>query len=76
MRPVLDDPKADMLINSNLTVEQSRLQAEQVDQKAAELNGDEEVVDGEIVEEGDDDDAFAEVNAVLDDTFKMLGVAE
>lgn len=70
LRPVLDDPKADMLINSNLTVEQSQLQAQQVEAKLGEGG---EIVDGEIVEE---DDAFEEVNAVLDETFKMLGVAE
>jgi Phage portal protein len=72
MRPVIDDPKADMLINSNLTVDQSRVQAEQVDAKLAAGEG--EIVDGEIVEEEEEEDAFAEVNAVLDDTFKMLGV--
>lgn len=71
MRPVTDDPKADMLINSNLTVDQSRVQAEQVD---ARMAGDEgEIVDGEIVEE-DEEDPFEEVNSVLDETFKMLGV--
>lgn len=70
MRPVLNDPKADMLINSNLTVEQSRLQDQLVQEKLGG-EGDEDVVDGEIVEE---DDVFGEVNAVLDDTFKMLGV--
>lgn len=71
LRPVLDDPKADMLINSNLTVEQSRVQDQEVQNR---LGGEgEDIVDAEIVE---DDDPFGEVNAVLDETFKMLGVAE
>lgn len=69
LRPVTNDPKADMLINSNLTVAQSQLQDQVVQDRLGE-NGD--VVDAELVEE---DDPFAEVNAVLDDTFKMLGVA-
>jgi len=73
MRPVLDDPKADMLINSNLTVEQSQLQSQQVQEKLGSGDG-EDIVDAEIVSE--EDDAFAEVNKVLDDTFKQLGVAE
>ena len=69
-----DDPKADMLINSNLTVEQSRLQDEQVQEKLAQ-KGEEDIVDAELVEDEDGgDDAFAEVNKVLDDTFAMLGV--
>ena len=65
MRPA-GDPKADMLINSNLTVPQTQL---------SDLSGipasEEGVVDAETVE-----DPFEEVNAVLDDTFKMLGVEE
>lgn len=73
MRPVTDDPKADMLINSNLTVDQSRVQAEQVDAKLA--GTEDEIVDGEIVEDEEgEEDPFEEVNSVLDDTFKMLGV--
>lgn len=71
LRPVLNDPKADMLINSNLTVEQSQLQNQQVQER---IGGDgEDIVDAELVE---DSDPFEEVNKVLDDTFKMLGVAE
>lgn len=69
MRPVTDDPKADMLINSNLTVDQSRVQDQEVQARLAG-NG-EDIVDAEVVE---DEDEFAEVNKVLDDTFKMLGV--
>lgn len=68
LRPVLNDPKADMLINSNLTVEQSRLQDQLVQEK---LGGPgEDIVDAELVE----DDPFEEVNKVLDETFAMLGV--
>ena len=75
MRPVTDDPKADMLINSNLTVEQSRLQDQQVQERLGEKG--EDIVDAELVDdETADDDAFAEVNKVLDDTFAMLGVEE
>ena len=69
MRPA-KDPKADMLINSNLTVPQTQLPG------GTNVNGEVvegEVVDAEIVEE-DEGDAFEEVNKVLDDTFKMLGV--
>lgn len=66
MRPA-GDPKADMLINSNLTVPQTQL----ADASAA----DGDIVDAEIVEENEGD-PFEEVNAVLDDTFKMLGVEE
>lgn len=70
MRPA-KDPKADMLINSNLTVPQTQLPT------GTDVNGQpvggEDIVDAEIVEEGD---PFEEVNAVLDETFKMLGVAE
>lgn len=69
MRPA-KDPKADMLINSNLTVPQTQLPG------GTTVNGEvvnEDIVDAEIVEE-DEGDPFEEVNAVLDDTFKMLGV--
>lgn len=73
MRPRTDDPKADMLINSNLTVEQSQLQNQQVQERLGA--GGEDIVDAELVE---DDEAgtgtFDEVNKVLDETFKMLGV--
>jgi hypothetical protein len=68
LRPVTNDPKADMLINSNLTVAQSQLQDQVVQERLAPG---EDIVDAEIVEE---DDPFEEVNKVLDDTFKMLGV--
>lgn len=62
MRPS-KDPKADMLINSNLTVPQTQ------------LSGAGEVVEGEVVEtETDEGDMFEEVNAVLDETFAKLGV--
>lgn len=70
MRPVTNDPKADMLINSNLTVEQSQLQNQHVQDRLGA--GGEDIVDAELV----DEDPYKEVNAVLDDTFKMLGVAE
>ena len=65
MRPA-SDPKADMLINSNLTVPQTQL-------SGGDAPVEEDIVDAEIVEE-DEGDPFEEVNAVLDETFKMLGV--
>lgn len=70
LRPVTNDPKADMLINSNLTVAQSQLQEQAVQEK---LGNGEDIVDAELVEE-DEGDAFEEVNKVLDETFAMLGV--
>ena len=73
MRPVMDDPKADMLINSNLTVDQSRVQDQEVQERLGETN------DGPVLDKETDEsegDAFAEVNKVLDDTFAMLGVEE
>lgn len=72
MRPVQGDPKADLLINSNLPVEQTRLPG-QPGAIAAPVEAVDEgdVVDAELVE---DDDPFQEVNAALDETFKMLGV--
>ena len=73
MRPVMDDPKADMLINSNLTVDQSRVQDQEVQERLGETD------DGPVLDEETDEsegDAFAEVNKVLDDTFAMLGVEE
>lgn len=70
MRPVTNDPKADMLINSNLTVEQSQLQNQQVQERLG--GGEEDIVDAEIVDE--EEDPFKEVNDVLDQTFKKLGV--
>lgn len=73
MRPVMDDPKADMLINSNLTVDQSRVQDQQVQERLADSGGEGEP---EPPDEGGEEDAFAEVNQVLDETFAMLGVEE
>jgi hypothetical protein len=71
LRPVTNDPKADMLINSNLTVAQSQLQDQVVQEK---LGGDAAAGNGDVpVDDGGD--AFEEVNKVLDDTFKMLGVS-
>lgn len=67
MRPVTDDPKADMLINSNLTVDQSRLQDQEVEARLGTAPEEDDV---------DDEDDFAEVNAVLDDAFAKLGVDE
>ena len=69
MRPVLNDPKADMLINSNLTVEQSRLQDQMVQDK---LGG--QPADTADSVSADGGDPFEEVNKVLDETFSMLGV--
>jgi hypothetical protein len=68
LSPVTDDPKADMLINSNLTVDQSRVQDQMVQEKLG--------AGEDIVEEEEEDDPFEEVNKVLDDTFAMLGVKE
>lgn len=73
MRPVMDDPKADMLINSNLTVDQSRVQDQVVQERLGDNAPEEE---DDLSEEGSDEDVFAEVNAVLDETFAMLGVEE
>lgn len=65
------DPKADMLINSNLTVPQTQLPG-----VASEEDG-EDIVEGEIVEdEAVEEDMFAEVNKTLDDVFKQIGVEE
>ena len=66
MRPVLNDPKADMLINSNLTVEQSRLQ-DQVVQERLGADG------APAADTGDGEDPFGEVNKVLDEVFSMAG---
>lgn len=62
------DPKADMLINSNLTVPQTQLPG------ALNAAGEpvEDVVDAELVE--DDEDPFEDVNKALDDVFGQLGV--
>jgi hypothetical protein len=78
MRPNTTDPKADMLINSNLTVDQSRVQDQVVaEQLGAGEGGDAEIVDGEVV----DDDAITEemnvidsVNSTLDEVFAQIGV--
>lgn len=78
MRPVLDDPKADMLINSNLTVEQSQLQRAHALGEAPVSGAEDAEVpeDEELDEEQTEDDAFAEVNQVLDEIFAELGVEE
>lgn len=70
MRPS-KDPKADMLINSNLTVPQTQLPG------GVDVNG--QPVDwaappGDTTDTGSGGDPFEEVNKVLDDTFSMLGV--
>lgn len=70
MRPVTNDPKADMLINSNLTVEQSRLQDQQVQEKLGTLDG----APASDTQPSDGADPFEEVNKVLDDVFAQIGV--
>jgi hypothetical protein len=75
MRPA-KDPKADMLINSNLTVPQTQLPG------GTDVNG--AVVPGEAVDSSSDptapddtaatNDAFDEVNKTLDDVFSQIGV--
>lgn len=65
MRPSAD-PKADMLINSNLTVPQTQLPG------GTTVTG--EVIDGEVV--SDTDDPFEGINDVLDGVFAELGVSE
>jgi hypothetical protein len=75
MRPA-KDPKADMLINSNLTVPQTQLpQGTDVNGNQVGPGGEEDIIDGEVISDSEDpEDPYKEVNAVLDDTFKMLGV--
>jgi hypothetical protein len=71
MRPA-KDPKADMLINSNLTVPQTQL--------PGGMTADGQVVEGEVVdnapaeEEPDETGVFDEVNKTLDDVFAQIGV--
>jgi hypothetical protein len=76
LRPKLDDPKADMLINSNLTVDQSQLQNAEVQ---ARLGSGEDIVDAEIVEDDEDlsaeEDMITSVNNTLDEVFKQIGVS-
>lgn len=69
MRPA-KDPKADMLINSNLTVPQTQLPG------GMNVNG--EVVEGDVVDAElvEDEDYFAEANLAIDEAFKKLGVTE
>lgn len=79
MRPVTNDPKADMLINSNLTVEQSRLQDQQVADRMAQLE-DPNIIDGEVVSDSEDEDLAPEedmidsMNKTLDEVFSQIGV--
>lgn len=74
LRPVTNDPKADMLINSNLTVAQSQLQEQAVQEK---LGNGEDIVDAEIVEDdfSAEEDMIESVNKTLDEVFKQIGVA-
>jgi hypothetical protein len=68
VRPKLDDPKADMLINSNLTVPQTQLAAGAIP---------EDIVDAEVVEDEElqgDFDMIASVNSTLDEVFAEIGV--
>lgn len=69
MRPA-KDPKADMLINSNLTVPQTQLAG------GTDVNG--QAVPGEVVDDGEapgeEEDMFAAVNQTLDEVFASIGV--
>lgn len=71
MRPA-KDPKADMLINSNLTVPQTQLPG------GMNVNG--EVVPGEVVEDDEDlsaeEDMIESMNKTLDEVFAQIGVEE
>ncbi len=77
MRPVTNDPKADMLINSNLTVEQSQLQDQQVQQRlgtAPPADDPNAAVDpAEDAALTADEDMFASVNKTLDEVFASIG---
>lgn len=83
MRPA-KDPKADMLINSNLTVPQTQLpggmtadgQVVNAQQVAADGSG--EVVDAELVDEDLDaeEDMIDSMNKTLDEVFAQIGVEE
>ena len=75
MRPSVD-PKADMLINSNLTVPQTQLAG--VETALPEAEGD-EVVDAELIEDEDldaEEGVIDSVNKTLDEVFSQLGVEE
>ena len=76
MRPS-KDPKADMLINSNLTVPQTQLPG------GVDVNGDPvpalsdpNVIDGEVLSDTStpEADPFASINDTLDEVFKQIGV--
>ena len=70
--PPSKDPKADMLINSNLTVPQTQLPG------AAGEVVEGEVVDAEIVEDDEiqqEMDAIESVNKTLDEVFTQIGVS-
>lgn len=76
MRPA-KDPKADMLINSNLTVPQTQLPS------GTDVNGNqigalgEDVVDGVVVEDQAltaEEDSIASANKALDEAFAKIGV--
>lgn len=74
MRPA-KDPKADMLINSNLTVPQTQLPG------GMNVNGepvDPNVIDGEVLSDDTDVqgdlDAIASINNTLDEVFQQIGV--
>lgn len=73
MRPA-KDPKADMLINSNLTVPQTQLPG------GTNVNGEVvegEIVDAEIVEDEDldaEEDMINSINSTLDEVFAQIGV--
>lgn len=75
MRPA-KDPKADMLINSNLTVPQTQLPS------GTNVNGEPvegDIVDAELVEDDDlaaEEDMIDSLNSTLDEVFKQIGVTE
>lgn len=73
MRPA-KDPKADMLINSNLTVPQTQLPG------GTDVNGNlVEPAAGDATDTADtgaEEDMFASVNQTLDDVFSSIGVEE
>lgn len=78
MRPA-KDPKADMLINSNLTVPQTQLPSG-TDVNGNQVGPGDDIVDAEIVEDGEDlgaeEDMIASMNNTLDEVFKQIGVKE
>lgn len=74
MRPK-EDPKADMLTNSNIPFADTRPEiAEQALGIEPGVEEEDDVVEGEVVSE--EEDFFAETNAVLDEVFQMAGVEE